>query len=130
MSNSYKYIGKSNILDALSFALLLKAISKKHRHMSELIFREENENYKDNKREMYVQLNLKDTASENTQEIRLKRMINSQGISEYFFNEDPLLTEEYLAKVNEYHLNINNFCAYQGKLEELCFGATEKPHLL
>ena len=47
-------IGKSNVFDALAFALLLKAISKKHRHMSELIFREEHENYKDNKREMSV----------------------------------------------------------------------------
>ena len=53
-------IGKSNILDAVSFALLLKHISTKHKHMYELIYRQEHENPHENKREMSVQLNLVD----------------------------------------------------------------------
>ena len=47
-------IGKSNILDAIAFTLLLRHISKKHKHLKELIYREENEKYIDNKREMFV----------------------------------------------------------------------------
>lgn len=109
--------GKSNILDAISFVLFLKHISKKHKHFSELIYREEHENYRDNHREMFVQLNFKD----GNPTFSLKRMINSQGIQEYFFNGQPLVAEEYLGKIREHHLNINNFCAYQGKLEDLCF---------
>ena len=51
------WLGKSNILDAIAFVLLLRHISKKHKHLKELIYREEQERYLDNKREMYVQLN-------------------------------------------------------------------------
>lgn len=46
--------GKSNILDAIAFTLLLRHISKKHKHLKELIYREEHEKYLDNKREMFV----------------------------------------------------------------------------
>jgi chromosome segregation ATPase len=48
------YIGKSNILDAIAFILLLRHISKKHKHLKELIYREEQEKYLENKREMFV----------------------------------------------------------------------------
>ncbi|CDW87992.1 structural maintenance of chromosomes 1 [Stylonychia lemnae] len=123
--------GKSNILDGIAFCLLLKHISKKHKHLNELIYREEHENYKENRREMSVKLNFKavQILSGQTQEFSLKRMINANGIQEYFFNNQPLLAEEYLMKINDYHLNINNFCAYQGKLEELCF-RQEGQHLV
>ena len=47
-------IGKSNILDAIAFVLLLRHISKKHKHLKELIYREEQEKYLENKREMFV----------------------------------------------------------------------------
>jgi hypothetical protein len=47
-------IGKSNILDAIAFTLLLRHISKKHKHLKELIYREEHEKYLENKREMFV----------------------------------------------------------------------------
>lgn len=50
-------LGKSNILDAIAFGLMLRHISKKHKHMRELIYREEHEKYIENKREMHVQLN-------------------------------------------------------------------------
>lgn len=46
--------GKSNILDAIAFVLLLRHISKKHKHLKELIYREEQEKYLENKREMFV----------------------------------------------------------------------------
>ena len=119
---SYINIGKSNVLDALSFGLLLKHISKKHKHLSELIYREETENHRENRREMSVQLNFNAALlNGQTQDITLKRMINKNGVQEYFFNGNPMIAEEYLSKINELHLNINNFCAYQGKLEELCF---------
>jgi chromosome segregation ATPase len=59
LHSSLMIIGKSNILDAVAFALFLKHIAKKHKHFSELIYREEHENYKDNRREMFVQLNFK-----------------------------------------------------------------------
>jgi len=47
-------IGKSNILDAIAFTLLLRHISKKHKHLKELIYREEHEKYLENHREMFV----------------------------------------------------------------------------
>ena len=69
---------------------------------------------------MSVQLNFKNL-SDNKQLV-LKRIINQNGVCEYFVNDQPLLAEEYLYKINgELQLNINHFCAYQGKLEELCF---------
>eukprot|EP00347_Sterkiella_histriomuscorum_P000387 403376057 len=115
--------GKSNVLDALAFALLLKHISTKHKHLSELIYREEHENHRDNRREMSVMINFKATniQDQSTKDYSIKRMINRNGVQEYFFNGTPLIGEEYLAKINEMHLNINNFCAYQGKLEQICF---------
>lgn len=42
------FIGKSNIFDAISFCLLMKQIAGKHKHMIELIYREENEVLKNN----------------------------------------------------------------------------------
>lgn len=77
---------------------------------------------------MSVQLNFKSIADK-PQEYSIKRMINANGITEYFFNGQPQIAEEYLVKINEMHLNINNFCAYQGKLEELCFSG-DSSHLL
>ncbi len=38
---------------------MLSHISKKHKHIKELIYREEQERYNDNKREMSVTLNFK-----------------------------------------------------------------------
>ncbi len=76
---------------------------------------------------MFVQLNFKGTQDD--KEYKIKRMINQNGVAEYFFNSNPLIAEEYLGKINEMHLNINSFCAYQGKLEELCF-KQEGQHLV
>lgn len=72
---------------------------------------------------MSVTLNFKatHTIDQSTREYSLKRMINRNGLQEYFFNGTPLIAEEYVGKINEMHLNINNFCAYQGKLEQICF---------
>lgn len=111
------------MLDAIAFALLLRHISKKHKHLKELIYREEHERYMDNKREMSVQLNLE--AGERKATIR--RTINLQGKAEYFINGLPMLMEDYIQKVTgEYNLNLNNFCVYQGKLEELFFSPTSQ----
>lgn len=41
-------------MDAIAFTLLLRHISKKHKHLKELIYREEHEKYLENKREMFV----------------------------------------------------------------------------
>ena len=113
-------------MDAIAFTLLLRHISKKHKHLKELIYREEHERYLDNKREMFVQLNLTTTPPVGSQnqpkQIGIKRMINLQGKSEYFINGMPMLLDDYIQKIsNDYQLNINNFCVYQGKLEELFF---------
>lgn len=40
--------GKSNIFDAIAFALLMKQVAGKHKHMVELVYREENEGLKNN----------------------------------------------------------------------------------
>lgn len=103
--------------------MLLKHISTKHKHLSELIYREEHENFRENRREMAVTLNFKGISVHDQSErtYSLKRMINRMGLQEYFLNDTPLIAEEYLSKINEMHLNINNFCAYQGRLEHLCF---------
>jgi len=111
-------LGKSNILDAIAFVLLLRHISKKHKHLKELIYREEQEKYLDNKREMHVQLNF----TQGEAQIAIRRMINQQGKSEYFVNGMPMLMEDYLHKLTaDYGLNLNNFCIYQGKLEDVLF---------
>ena len=84
--------GKSNILDAIAFTLLLRHISKKHKHLKELIFREEHEKYMENKREMFVSL----IFSTGQKTIVVKRLINHQGRSEYFINDMPMTLEDYL----------------------------------
>lgn len=88
-------IGKSNILDAIAFVLLLRHISKKHKHLKELIYREEQEKYLENKREMFVQLNFT-RGDDATSQIAIRRLINGQGKSEYFVNGMPMLMEDYI----------------------------------
>lgn len=66
--------GKSNIIDAIAFTLMLRHISKKHKHLKELVYREEHERYLENKREMFVQLNFKQGGDRN---VAIKRLINS-----------------------------------------------------
>lgn len=49
-------------MDAIAFVLMLSHISKKHKHIKELIYREEQERYNENKREMSVTLNFSMTS--------------------------------------------------------------------
>lgn len=114
--------GKSNIVDAIAFALLLRHISKKHKHLKELVYREEHERYLDNKREMFVQLNFK----QGDRNLAVKRLINAAGRSEYMINGMPMLVEDYVQKLAspEFAGNlsiVNHFTIYQGRLEELFF---------
>jgi chromosome segregation ATPase len=110
---------------------MLRHISKKHKHLKELIYREEHERYLDNKREMSVQLNLllSPHGSQQQKQVAVQRLINPQGKSEYFVNGLPMLLEDYLQKITGsfetggLNLNVNNFCIYQGKLEELLLKA-------
>ncbi len=74
--SSLIHLGKSNILDAIAFVLLLRHISKKHKHLKELIYREEQEKYLENKREMFVQLNFT-RGDDSTQQIAIRRLINA-----------------------------------------------------
>ncbi len=105
---------------------MLSHISKKHKHIKELIYREEQERYNENKREMSVTLNFKGDRS-----LAVMRLINAQGKSEYFINGMPTLLEDYIQKITGptelggYNLNINNFCVFQGKLEELFFNQAD-----
>ena len=105
---------------------MLSHISKKHKHIKELIYREEQERYNDNKREMSVTLNFK-----GDRPLAVMRLINAQGKSEYFINGMPTLLEDYIQKITGptelggYNLNINNFCVFQGKLEELFFNQAD-----
>jgi hypothetical protein len=40
----------------------------------------------------------------------------------------PMLVEDYLQKITtDYQLNINNFCIYQGKLEDILFTPPQAP---
>lgn len=67
---------------------------------------------------MFVQLNFMNSQN---QRMTLRRTVNSEGKCEYFHNEMPLIREEYAAVIAAMKLTIQHFCAYQGKLEELCF---------
>ena len=80
---------------------MLKQVSSKHKHLKELVYREEHENVKNNPRQMSVQLNFKD---QNQNNFSLRRVLNPNGVSEYFFNENPLLTEEYHSQIQKLNL--------------------------
>lgn len=67
---------------------------------------------------MFVQLNFINSTS---QTCSFKRTVNVNGICEYYFDDMPLTREEYGQHITQMKLTIQNFCAYQGKLEELCF---------
>jgi structural maintenance of chromosome 1 len=92
--------GKSNILDAVSFALVLKQILSKHKHISELTYREEHEIMKQNKREMSVKLNFtspnESSLSNEGASFSLTRLVHPDGVCEYFYNDVPFTKDEYL----------------------------------
>ncbi len=102
--------GKSNILDAVSFGLGYKQLSSKHKHMAELVYREEHENMKQNPREMSVKLNFsspnESSLSSEPVNFYLMRLIHPNGVHEYFYNEHPMIAEEYAMKIVELNLHI------------------------
>lgn len=67
---------------------------------------------------MTVQLNFTD---EKGKPFSFRRILLPSNQCEYFVNGDPKISEEYLSDVAKMGLNIQHFCAYQGKLEEMCF---------
>ena len=70
---------------------------------------------------MFVQLNFT-RGDDATQQIAIRRLINAQGKAEYFVNGMPMLLEDYIQKLTDnYGLNLNNFCIFQGKLEDVLF---------
>ena len=93
--------------------------------MAELVYREEHENMKQNPREMSVRLNFsspnESSLSNEPVNFYLMRLIHPNGVHEYFYNEQPLLADEYAIKIVELNLHIQSFCAQQGRIEELCF---------
>ena len=59
---TYKCNREVQHLGCHHFVLMLSHISKKHKHIKELIYREEQERYNENKREMSVTLNFSMTS--------------------------------------------------------------------
>lgn len=75
--------------------------------------------------EMSVKLNFatpnESSLANDSVNFSLIRQYHPTGVNEYFYNEEPLTREEYATKLTRLNLHIQNFCAYQGKLEEICF---------
>lgn len=135
-------VGKSNIFDAIAFALNISLAPGKVRHARDLahipkriaehLDQQERENAS---QEFFVKLNLLKIDSQGKYEKLslqrgLKRKANADGehsyYNEYIVNENfdrPLLFEEYKQLLlTVYNLDIQEFAIYQNQLESLCFG--------
>jgi structural maintenance of chromosome 1 len=121
--------GKSNLVDALAFALCLPLIKGKHSHVKDLVYKSnivsadtssltESLIPSEPKANMYVQLNFTDKIS-----LRRAYLVQDQ-ICEYSFADDstsadplPLTQQEFKDKLSHLHLNLNEFfCLYQDNL--------------
>ena len=135
-------VGKSNIFDAVAFALNLSLAPGKVRHTRELankLNRIENgdiplkDDQSEENFEFFVKLNFikTDLATKTKEKLSIQRGLKRQPDSggyfnEYIVNEDqdrPLLFEEYKKLLESvYSLDIQQFIIFQSQLEQLCFG--------
>lgn len=118
--------GKSNILDAICFGLGMKPNSLRSNNLKELIYKNENENERKDKKDLkpcfveirFERLNKKEKKRE---EIAFKRTIISKGASEFYFNSTKVSQEEYLDKLEK--LNFPSIARYfillQGSIDSL-----------
>jgi len=106
ISPSNLKIGKSNIIDAVAFALCLPLLPAKHSHTRELVYRA---NQQGNAAwDMHVQLNFTYCSF---------RRSYTDGVHEYTFladgkNEKPMTSEEYKGQISKMNLDIGEFCHY------------------
>ena len=143
-------VGKSNIFDAVAFALNLSLAPGKVRHTRELANRlnlvangdndSKNQDSQDSF-EFFVKLNfLKINSETNKQEkLSIQRGLKRQPetgsyFNEYIVNEDherPLLYEEYKKLLDTvYHLDIQQFIVFQSQLDQLCFSQNSSQKLV
>lgn len=104
-----QFAGKSNLVDAISFALCLPLQPAKHVHTRELVYRAASD--QPPAYEMSVQLNFSTCA--------FKRFFKD-GVHEYSYlannREQPMTSTEYKAQIASMGLDIQEFCHYQDRL--------------
>jgi len=88
------------------------------KHLKELVYKEDSEDFKNNQREMYVRMNMQWA---NGKKDTLQRSLNKGGINEYFVSGEPLTQEEYREYLESNGLDIQHFFVFQGRLEDIGF---------
>ncbi|KAG4304546.1 hypothetical protein PORY_001939 [Pneumocystis oryctolagi] len=121
-----KCLGKSNLMDAISFVLGLKSSQLRSSHFIDLIYREQTLLNRDNpqkksgneEKDTWVMLVYED---DNGNHIQYKRTISSSGITEYLI-DNKIVTAAFYNKTLESHnilVKAKNFLVFQGDVEAI-----------
>ena len=116
----FSALGKSNLIDAVAFALALALPRGKHAHVRELVYSggppdDVAEGLGDDAaRDMYVQLNFENGVSLK-RSYSVRDQVSEQSVIEGRV-ETPLTMDEYKDRVRSLRLEIGEFCIYQDRL--------------
>ncbi|KAK2197262.1 bifunctional SMCs flexible hinge superfamily/P-loop containing nucleoside triphosphate hydrolase/SMCs flexible hinge/Structural maintenance of chromosomes protein/RecF-RecN-SMC [Babesia duncani] len=92
-------LGKSNLMDAISFVLCIRSTLLRSNNMKELIYRKDIND--DGEREAYVAL----TLDAGYRSVEFKRIIQSRGTIVYMFNNNVISFKEYMEQLAAFKIN-------------------------
>lgn len=127
-------LGKSNLMDAISFVLAISTKYLRSQNLQELVYHNEDTNQ--GGRTCSVSLFYKTDESDHErnketdpdQEIEFFRRVNANGSSQFKINGRQITSENYIKKLAEFNILVNcrNFIVYQGDAQNISMRSPEE----
>ena len=126
-------LGKSNLMDAISFVLAISTKYLRSQNLQELVYHNEETNQ--GGRTCSVSLFYKTDESDHErnketdpdQEIEFFRRVNANGSSQFKINGRQITSENYIKKLAEFNILVNcrNFIVYPGEVQNISMRSPE-----
>lgn len=122
-------IGKSNLMDAISFVLAIPIKNLRSSNLRELVFRNESQHFvaRTCSVSMFYVTDESDQNVEAGQEIEFYRQVKENGQSQYKINGKAYRYEDYLSKLADCNILVKcrNFVVYQGDVQNIAARSPE-----
>lgn len=132
------FVGKSNLMDAISFVLAIPAKYLRSQNLQELIYNNENDELNASTCNVSLFYITDEVDHENNEkvnpgeEIEFFRRVNANGSSQYKINGKQVTNEDYIRKLASFNILVScrNFLVYQGDVQNISTRSPEEMTLL
>ena len=122
-------IGKSNVMDAISFVLAIPTRDLRSSNLKDLVFRNESQHFRARtcSVSLFYVTDESDSELGSGKEIEFFRQVKENGQSQYKINGKPYRYDDYLSKLASCNILVKcrNFVVYQGDVQNIAARSPE-----